>query len=656
MWRSNRAGLRSSPLSQARAFLAVGLVLGVALSGGDALCAPQIIKGPYLQQVTQDSMVVMWETDEAAPSRVDYGLAAPGERFVEDPSPHTIHEVTLTGLATGTAYRYNVTSGATTSVASTFATAPEFPQPFRMVVYGDSRSYPATHAAVAAGIAASRPDIVLHTGDLVSGGAYGEFGQQFFTPARDLMLDTPLLPSLGNHEDNSSWYFDLLSLPGNERWFAFTYGCARIICLDTNASHSPGSAQHNWLLSELTSAECAAAAWRIVYFHHPPYSATAKHGDDWGVRLTLVPFFEQHRVNVVFSGHSHAYERYANNGIVYIVTGGGGAPLHGLQSRIVPPTRLAGASVYHFVVADITTASMRIAARRSNGKDFDAIEFLAPNDPPAAAPDAYATDEDAALNVPAPGVLGNDTDPDRNPLRAVLVAGVQHGALAFNPDGSFVYVPDANHSGADSFTYRANDGRADSPAVTVDIAVNAVNDPPVARADAALTEQGAAANLPVLANDSDADGDPLAITALTQPPNGLATHDGATVTYTPAPGYAGTDTFTYTARDGSGATASATVSVLVVPYARPDIHGRIADGAGNGIAGATVKLKGLYGTKWKGEALTDALGFYTFGNLPLGTYSVKPKLKGWQLAPRSLEVPLAAPTDHAPADFTGTAK
>ena len=86
--------------------------------------------------------------------------------------------------------------------------------------------------------------------------------------------------------------------------------------------------------------------------------------------------------------------------------------------------------------------------------------------------------------VAAPGVLGNDTDANNNALTAVEVTPPAHGTLTLNADGSFEYVPDANSYGMDSFTYRANDGSADSNVATVTIDVGEVNHPPAARASA----------------------------------------------------------------------------------------------------------------------------------------------------------------------------
>src|SRR5205814_1367465 len=110
------------------------------------------------------------------------------------------------------------------------------------------------------------------------------------------------------------------------------------------------------------------------------------------------------------------------------------------------------------------------------------VTVNAVNDAPVAANNSYSTDEDTALTVAAPGVLGNDTDVDSPTLTAVLVAGPSHGTLTLNANGSFTYTPSANYNGADSFSYKDNDGAADSNVATVALTINAVNDAPVANA------------------------------------------------------------------------------------------------------------------------------------------------------------------------------
>lgn len=189
------------------------------------------------------------------------------------------------------------------------------------------------------------------------------------------------------------------------------------------------------------------------------------------------------------------------------------------------------------------------------------------NDPPVASNDAYVTNEDAALNVPANGVLVNDADVDGDPLTVLLVTGPLNGSLALNADGSFVYTPNANYNGADSFTYRANDGSADSNIATVRIAVNAVNDVPVASDDAyGMNEDAVLVVGPtgVLGNDFDIDGNPLTAIVAAGPSKGTLTlnADGS-FTYAPNANYNGVDSFAYVANDGAGNSNVAVVTITI---------------------------------------------------------------------------------------------
>jgi len=94
-----------------------------------------------------------------------------------------------------------------------------------------------------------------------------------------------------------------------------------------------------------------------------------------------------------------------------------------------------------------------------------------PNAVPTATPDSYSTAFAVPLSVPAPGVLGNDSDADADPLEAVLVAGPARGTLVLNADGSFVYTPNAGVAGGDSFAYRASDGAATSTPTIVSLTI-----------------------------------------------------------------------------------------------------------------------------------------------------------------------------------------
>ena len=209
------------------------------------------------------------------------------------------------------------------------------------------------------------------------------------------------------------------------------------------------------------------------------------------------------------------------------------------------------------------------------------------NDPPVALNDVYATNEDSALNVPASGVLVNDSDVDGDPLTAVLVTGPSNGSLTLNADGSFVYTPNANFNGADSFTYRANDGLADSNVATVQITVNAVNDAPVATDDAySMNEDAVLVIGPtgVLGNDFDIDGNPLTAIVAAGPSHGALTlnADGS-FTYTPNANYHGGDSFTYIANDGALNSNVAVVTITIAsvndaPVAADDTYSVNEDG------------------------------------------------------------------------------
>ena len=196
------------------------------------------------------------------------------------------------------------------------------------------------------------------------------------------------------------------------------------------------------------------------------------------------------------------------------------------------------------------------------------------NDAPVTSSDAYATNEDMTLTVPAAGVLGNDTDVDSPSLSSVLVSGPAHGSLSLSADGSFIYTPDANYNGSDSFTYKANDGSADSNVATAYITVNAVNDAPVAHDDAASVTEDQSVLLNVLSNDIDVDGDSLGIISLSGQKSALGAFisiEGNQIRYMAdadsfdllGAGATVADSFTYTVSDGHGGLNTATVNLTV---------------------------------------------------------------------------------------------
>ncbi len=261
------------------------------------------------------------------------------------------------------------------------------------------------------------------------------------------------------------------------------------------------------------------------------------------------------------------------------------------------------------------------------------------SDPPVAVADNYETNEDTQLVVSAAeGVLANDSDPDDNPLSAVLVNSTTHGTLTLNLDGSFAYQPSSNFFGTDTFTYRASDGALFSNTVTVTIDVNPIDDAPLAVDDEYLIEDDSplvvTAQDGVLANDSDPDGDNLTAVLVEGPEHGtLDLRADGSFTYVREAGFVGQETFTYRAVAGDKQSNVATVRINVgdlrpssirgVVYVDADNDG-VVDGHEYHIGGIQVTLTGvdLLGNPVDLTTVTDGDGTYQFSNVLQGQYTL----------------------------------
>ena len=213
----------------------------------------------------------------------------------------------------------------------------------------------------------------------------------------------------------------------------------------------------------------------------------------------------------------------------------------------------------------------RFSYKLNDGKDDSIVALVSltvtpVNDPPVARDDAFTLHEDLPLSVPAAGVLANDADIDTAPLTAALVEAPQHGTLVLAPDGGFLYTPNANYNGADSFTYRALDDVSQSGIVTVSLTVNPVNDRPDAADDTGSGDEDLPITGNVLTNDSDSEGDSLSARQVSGPAHGILSFgpEGA-FSYTPNPDFNGSDSFTYRANDGQVDSNLAVVSLTVRP-------------------------------------------------------------------------------------------
>ena len=188
---------------------------------------------------------------------------------------------------------------------------------------------------------------------------------------------------------------------------------------------------------------------------------------------------------------------------------------------------------------------------------------------PDVEPDAYSIEEEGVLEAGAPGVLANDSDRDGGSLSALLAGSPPNGAVILNPDGSFIYTPNPNFQGVDTFTYVASDGSNNSNIVTVEIIVENEPDAPATEPDAYSTEEDVALNVTdagVLANDLSLDGTPLLAKLIASPEHGtiVFNRDGS-FDYMPDPNFNGVDTFSYSASGGSLASEVTEVSITVRP-------------------------------------------------------------------------------------------
>ncbi len=233
-------------------------------------------------------------------------------------------------------------------------------------------------------------------------------------------------------------------------------------------------------------------------------------------------------------------------------------PMHGTVSvnaaGVVTYTAMAGyegpdSFVYTVTDKDGQTAmgTVAVTVTRSGGL-------------PMASPDSATVAEDGVATTM---VLGNDSGLEDTPIVVTVTSRPAHGTTLPNPDGTITYVPDPDYAGPDSYSYTVTDKDGQSSTATVTVTVTPVNDAPRPGADLVSTAPGVAVTVPVLANDVDVEADPLTVTAVGTPANGTAViNPDGTVTYTPAAGFTGVDTFTYTVSDGRLSTTT-TVRVTV---------------------------------------------------------------------------------------------
>lgn len=194
------------------------------------------------------------------------------------------------------------------------------------------------------------------------------------------------------------------------------------------------------------------------------------------------------------------------------------------------------------------------------------IDISDVNDAPNAMGETFGTAEDTPISG---NVLANDSDPETDPISAVLVSSTSNGSLVLNADGTFNYSPNLDFFGTDEFVYRVTDGFASSLDVTTTISVAPVNDAPLAVADSYSSVAGETISiLPgegLLGNDLDVDGDSLSVVLISGTPGGvLVLNPDGSFSYTPTTISADDVTFVYAITDGNLQSAPVTVTITQV--------------------------------------------------------------------------------------------
>lgn len=482
-----------------------------------------IVRGPYLQQVTDISAIVVWTTRSPGTGQIRYAPSGGATTSVTAETQifpgsqtglsydFTQYEAHLAGLSAATKYTYDVLMNAVdaTSGQDTFTTAPRTGTgTVRFIAFGDSGAGTSAQSQLAARMAADTFNLALHTGDvaygntnLVGGASYKQYDDWLFG-VYSWMRSRPLYPSIGNHDDEIGFaraYRDVFVLPEEgatttypdnaERFYSFDYGPVHFVALDTEHAFidtARRQAQLAWLDADLAAT---TQPWRVVYFHRPPYSSGSEHGSSLDVRQAFAPIFERRGVNLVLNGHDHDYERskpwreFVTTGspVMYVVTGGGGAALYPVGTSAW--TAAAAATNHYTRVTAGTGCVMTVEAVRTDGVVFDqasidrcaVVAGTAANQPPAVSLSSPANG--TSYNAPASVTLAASATDDK----AVTRVEFYSGTTLLNTDTAAPYSFNWTGVSAGTYSVRATAYDGDGASATTaaaTITVGAAVSPP----------------------------------------------------------------------------------------------------------------------------------------------------------------------------------
>jgi hypothetical protein len=203
----------------------------------------------------------------------------------------------------------------------------------------------------------------------------------FFDIERELLNKAAFFPSLGNHEHNAPQWYEYFNT--STSYYSFNWGNSHFSVLNTDMNNAaPGSDlrqrfwddQVKWLREDLERSQ--GADFRFIIGHHPPMTAVSTRQGDNLHMASLVPMLTRYKVTAGFFGHDHNYQHHIKNGVHYIITGGGGAPLYDVAKPDPEITKLV-VSTEHFVTVAVDGKVARVEAIGLDGSSIEKIDINA---------------------------------------------------------------------------------------------------------------------------------------------------------------------------------------------------------------------------------------------------------------------------------------
>jgi predicted phosphodiesterase len=379
-------------------FAAYDLALDDACDRGgpNALGRQNMPRWPYLQKVTRSGAEILFTSTREEDFVVDItrpnGEVVKSVKAREDaeasqkyatlgPGHGTQYVAALDELPEAELLCYQVRAGEeawTTPTGFRLAPNPDAEAPVRFAALGDLGKRTSDQFAVYEQMKKVPVDFVLLTGDIAyDNGKLSEFEQNVFGVYQSMMTKVPFFAASGNHDyntDDANAFRNVFALfenggeVGLERWYSFDWGPVHFVVLDTEKYFEE---QQAWLKTDLTAHD---RPWTIAVLHRPPYSA-GSHGSEHAVREAFSPILAEHGVALVLAGHEHDYERtHPQDGVVYVVTGGGGR-----GTRAVGEEDFTAVSdrVAHFTWIEADARELRMVAIDATGQPFDSMRLQA---------------------------------------------------------------------------------------------------------------------------------------------------------------------------------------------------------------------------------------------------------------------------------------